>query len=107
MLMLKILLEDIRQHITMHGIETVLGYLSNHDLHVQLSALQNVPKLVKYGIFQEQHDMLSLMTSSEDIRQHVTAQDVEIVLGLLDDQHWHICSLALQTVSKLVQYGMF
>jgi hypothetical protein len=50
--------------------------------------------------------MLRLITPSEDIRQQITAHDVETVLGLLGNQNQDVCDSALRTVSKLVQYGM-
>jgi hypothetical protein len=106
MLRLMILLEDIRQHIIVHGVKTVLGLLGDQGQDVCNSALQIISKLVQYGMFQEQHDMLRLMTPSEDIRQHITAHDIETVLGLLGNQGQNVHDSALRTMSKLVQYGM-
>jgi hypothetical protein len=99
--------EDIQQHIKEHDIKTVLGLVSHQDSGVCSSALNTMYELVKYGMFQEQHDMLRLMTPLEDIRQHITVHDVETVLGLLGNQSWDVRDSALQTVSELVQYGMF
>jgi hypothetical protein len=59
--------EDIRQHITKHDIKTVLRLLGNHNWSVLSSAHETVSELVKYGVFQEQHDILRLIIPSEDI----------------------------------------
>jgi DUF971 family protein len=99
--------EHIRQHIKEHSIKTVLGLLGDEDWNICSSVHKTVSELVKYGMFQEQHDMLRLMTPSEDIRQHVLAHGVETVLGLLGDHDPVACSSALNTMSELIKYGVF
>jgi HEAT repeat protein len=99
--------EDLQQHIKEHSIKTVLVLLSDEDWNVRSSALQTVSELVPYGMFQKQHDILRLMTCSENIRQHIKAHVIETVLGLLGDQDWRVRSSALNTMSELIKYGVF
>jgi hypothetical protein len=85
----------------------VLGLLGDENCNVRSSVHETVSELVKYGMFQEQHDMLRLMMPSEDIRQHVSAHGVETVLGLLGDHDLGVQSSVLNTLSELIKYGMF
>jgi hypothetical protein len=106
MLSLMMPLEDIRQHITVHGIEIVLELLSNQNWGVHASATQCFSKLLEYSIYSIS-TILSGISSHfpDDIRRWMSTTRLEHLLVPRLNRHDQMAS-ALVTISMFSKYGI-